>query len=287
MPRFLVVMTIAVAVLAVAAVGLVVYKSTSHNSTLPVAATEQTADTHKPATVAVRTRSPQTAPTVATAAFDDAAVSADSVTAALTGSLDVDAFIKSLTPEEERALGRTLMDKFMQQRMQERRYQLPVSRKLNRLNRLDPKFALTEAQRAQLNNVTNNMKPTMDATFQSVWAQQDQLFSQMGQIFRTTTDPDQVRQQFDATRQQMDALNASVQPQRDALDQQALAAMTPYLTQDQIQALSTMAEPTGGGPDGGGPPDDGGPPGGFGPPPGGGPFGGGGPPGGGPADFRR
>jgi hypothetical protein len=275
MHRFLIALAIVVGVCAVGAVGFVVYKSNSGHQAV-VAPTEETTVASQPAKStarAVRPRGTRPAPVIAAASPDNTAVPADSATAAVTGSLDVEALVKSLTPEEEKALDAVLLTRAMQQRMQDRRYQsLPINGKFRALDRLgDPKLKLTDAQRAQFDSVMQNMKPQMDTAFKDVWAQQDQLRGQIGQIFTSTTDRDQARQQVQAIQQQISALNASVQPQQDALDQQVMAAMTPYLTQDQVQALNTMPAQTGGGgffgPGGGGPPGGGNP---------GGPGGGGG-----------
>jgi hypothetical protein len=265
MHRFLIAMAIIVGVFALGAVGLVVYKSASNDQTAVVASTDETVDAStsvKPAARAVRDRALRTVPAVAAAVSDEEPVSAAIAETAVTGSLDVNAFLKSLSPEDERALARALMDKFMRQQMQDRRYQLPVNGKFRALDRLNGgKLRLTDAQQSQLNNVMAGMKPKMDAALQSAWAQQDQLRSQMGQIFSTATDRDQARQQAMAIRQQLTDLNTSIQPQQDAFNQEVMSAMTPYLTQDQVQALSTMPEQTGGGP-GFGPGGGGGPPGG-------------------------
>jgi hypothetical protein len=158
----------------------------------------------------------------------------------------------------------------MQKRMQDRRYQLPINNKFNNLSRGDPKLALTAAQQAKLDAVMQGVKPQMDTAFKDVWAQQDQLRTQMAQAFTTATDPSQARQQTEAIRQQLTALNTSMQPQQDAMNQQVMSAMTPYLTPEQVQAINTMPADTGrggfnfGGPGGGGQPGGGQPGGGGG-----------------------
>lgn len=261
MHRILIALAVVVGLCALGAVGFVIHKSMTASQPAVVAPSDEPAvavDTAKPAPRAVRPRVARNAPVVADASSVTPAEATVLSTTSGTGSLDVTAFLNSLTPDEEKALGMAMMGRFMQKRTQDRRYQAPAS-KLNRLDRVDPKLALTPAQQTQLNAVMQGLKPQMDATFKDVWAKQDQLGGQMRQIFGSATDPEQARQQTQALRQQMDALNATMQPQQDAFSQQVMAAMTPYLTPEQIQAVNTMPAQTdrGGfdGPGGGGPPN--------------------------------
>ncbi len=266
MHRFLIALAIVVGVLTLSAVGYMVYRA---RPSQPPAAAPMADDTAtvgapaKPAARAPRTRVAQNTRVADESAPDMAASDSSAVkpTVAVTKSLDVASFLDGLTPEEEKALQAAMISRFMQKRIQDRRYQLPATGKMSRLDRVDPKLALSAAQQTQLDSVMQGLKPQMDTAFKDVWAQQDQLRGQIAQVFSGGADREQARQQIEPLRQQMEALNTQIQPQQDAFNQQVMAAMTPYLTPDQVQAINNMPADTGRGFGFGGPGGNGGPPG--------------------------
>lgn len=224
MYRVLIALAIVAGLCALGAVGLAIHKSmTSHQpavvapSDAPAVASESA---NKPARP-VRPRIERTTPVVA--ATDSA------VTAASPGSAS-----SALAETEDNLLKAHQRINFRLKVLQEWRYQLSITNKFERLGSADPKLSLTDVQKAQLNVVTDNLKPQLEAAFRETWAKQDQLFLQM---VDPEADPGRDRGPL---LQQYDALNEAMRPQQELFNQQVLATMTPCLSADQVQALKAM-----------------------------------------------
>lgn len=175
-------------------------------------------------------------------------VSAASAAPAATASFDPNALLSTLKPEEQKALQAAQFAQLISQAIKNNRYQLPINDKLRRLSGANK---LTEAQSNQLKSVMQNIKPQIDAAFKDSWAQQDQFVGQLSQLItqgltnpEAADDDPQVNQKLQDLGQQIEAVKTAMQPQQDAFSRQVLAAMTPYLTPDQIQALNAMPAQT-------------------------------------------
>ncbi len=191
----------------------------------------------KPMAVAKETEEP--------AAVEASATSAE---AAETGSFDANALLGKLDKKQQEALLASMFAQMISQGIKGNHYQLPVLNKFRALDTQDKgKNKLTAAQQAQLKTVMQNIKPQMDAALGELWAKQDQARGQLGQLItKGMSDPSaaendpQVQQQAANLGKQMADLEKTVQPQMAAFDQQALAAMTPYLTAEQVAAIQAM-----------------------------------------------
>jgi hypothetical protein len=242
-----------VVLVAAGAVGYVIYKQMAAKPQTEAVVVESQGV--KPAAVKASVRSrPAPVETVAVPVAEPAAseTSATSAVAAETGSFDANALLGKLDKKQQDALQAAMFSQMIRQSMKGARYQLPVLGKIRTLDFQEQgKNKLTAAQQAQLKTVMQNIKPQMDVALKELWAKQDELMGQAGQLItKGMADPSaamndpQLQQQAESLQAQAEDLEKAMQPQMAVFDQQVLAGMTPYLTPAQLAALQAM--PAGG-----------------------------------------
>ncbi|HOI55774.1 MAG TPA: Spy/CpxP family protein refolding chaperone [Phycisphaerae bacterium] len=255
MYRILIVAAVGVVVLAVGAVGVVVWHRANRTPApvvgvgggtvvAPVEAPEP-----EPAPVAPRRRrpSPQPQETSAASAMDAAVADADAAAAAVAEasadpSLDekINGILNSLTREEQEALMRAIGQRAMQERAAQRRYELPSDRRLRVLERnRNTALRLNDVQRQQIEALKESLKPKIDAATSPLRQQQETLLAQARELM-SSGDRDAGRALFE----QMGDLRRQMEQATAPIDEEYKAALSGILAPEQQDAV-TAAETSG------------------------------------------
>jgi Spy/CpxP family protein refolding chaperone len=255
MHRILIGAAVGVVVLAAGAVGVVVW----HRANRPPApqgevsqAAVAPAETPEPepAPVAPRRRRPSPQPqetpkspaAVPVATDTEATTVAPVAETASNPSLDekINGILNSLTREEQEALMRAISQRAMQERAEQRRYELPSDRRLRVLERnRNAALRLSDVQRQQIDALKESLKPKIDAATSQLRQQQETLREQVGQLM-SSGDREAARALFE----QMGDLRRQSEQATAPIDEEYKTALSGILTPEQQEAV-TAAEASG------------------------------------------
>ncbi len=167
---------------------------------------------------------------------DEVAAAAEAVAEVVAGESPdgkVNRILADLNDEERRALMRAMGRRMGERRREQRRYDLPSDRRLRRLGRSrDETLRLSDAKRAQIEDLKGVMKPKIEAVMQEIWAKLDELRERAIQLMAEgkRDEARAVWQEFGPLREQTNEVQAP-------LDEEYKTSLSAILSPEQTQAL--------------------------------------------------
>ena len=141
--------------------------------------------------------------------------------------------LDTLTPEEKKELGRQLMRERRRNYRQRRRYGLPSQMTVNSLRwQRDANLKLTDLQQEQIKNVLEPMKPRIKSMLTDNWTREDELRRQMDDLFRQNR-----REDIPPLNEELQTLRRSTTEIKKQFDEEFKLQLQDILTPEQNEWL--------------------------------------------------
>lgn len=142
--------------------------------------------------------------------------------------------LESMSDDDRRALIREFFRMQGQQRMEQRRYEMPSDRRLRRLERTrDENLRLTDAQQQQISSIRESYKPQLDTLLGDIWVKQADLREQAMEIMQSGGSREDAQGIWDQVRQ----LGEQADQIKAPLEAEYQTAVSSLLTPAQLEVF--------------------------------------------------
>jgi hypothetical protein len=160
---------------------------------------------------------------------------------------DAEALVKGLSGDQEEKLTRLLNERAMKRMMEEAKYRTASSWRIDMLSRQGkPELRLSDAQKQQLKQAREALKPRMDAALGSYWTRSDELTKAISENFKggamTPEQVTQIQEKNQPLYAELNLIRQQTVPLQQQLDQEFLAAANTILTPEQQKAVTEMGQ---------------------------------------------